>query len=132
MKLAKVISDYVQLKQGMGMRFKSDSVILKAFIKASGDLDIADIQKNTVALFLAGKGPLTSFWHRKFQALNGLYRFAIGREYVSSSPLPKITPKQPSSFTPYIYSSEELRRLLEATSILESSKGDVDTRAIAF
>ena len=54
------------------------------------------------------------------QALTGLYRFAVSRGYVDNSPLPTTLPKLPPQQTPYIYSTYELRRLLEATAILRT------------
>jgi integrase/recombinase XerD len=54
----------------------------------------------------------------KHSVLTGLYRFAVSRGYVDSSPLPTTAPKLPPQQTPYVYSSEELRRLLDATAIL--------------
>jgi site-specific recombinase XerD len=46
--------------------------------------------------------------------LLGFYRYAIARGYIESSPLPKSIPK-PLMFVPYIYSHEELQRLLDAS-----------------
>lgn len=66
-------------------------------------------------MFLAGNGPITAFWHRKLNALRGFYRFAIARGYTISSPLPLTVPKEPRTFVPYIYSREEMKRLLAAT-----------------
>ena len=50
--------------------------------------------------------------------LSGFYRFAITRGYVGSSPLPTSEPKLPPQQSPYIYSTDELRRLLDATTAL--------------
>jgi integrase/recombinase XerD len=73
-----------------------------------------------VYTYIAGTGPVTRFWHRKYEVLRGFYRFAIARGYVASSPLPKSIPKRPQ-FVPYIYSREELQRLLDSTASCESS-----------
>jgi site-specific recombinase XerD len=51
--------------------------------------------------------------------LVGFYRFALARGYCTISPLPTLVPKRPPAFVPYIYSHEELRHLLEATSLCE-------------
>ena len=64
--------------------------------------------------FLAGAGPVTRFWERKHSALSGLYRFAVARGYVDHSPLPRTVPKPQQAFVPYVYSHEELPRLLDA------------------
>jgi integrase/recombinase XerD len=119
MKLAQIIRDYVDLKQAMGSRFHSEAVILKAFSQGVGDLPITEVTAEHVNAYLAGHGPVTRFWHRKHSALQGLYRFAIGRGYVPRSPLPTTTPQLQVVFTPYIYSPEDLKQLLQAVNACE-------------
>lgn len=114
MKLVDLASQYVAYKQGMGMRFNTEARILKSFCRAMGDIGAADADADRVHTYIAGAGPVTRFWHRKYEVLRGFYRFAIARKYVASSPLPKSIPKRPQ-FVPYIYSHEELQRLLDAT-----------------
>lgn len=115
MNLTQVVHDYVALKQAMGSRFRTESTILKAFCKAVGDVAITDVEPQQVTRYLAGSGrPVTRHWHRKYEALTGFYRFALGRGYVALSPLPKTVPKRPEPFRPYIFPEEELRRLFKA------------------
>jgi len=115
MKLSQAVQQYVDLKQAMGSRFHAESVILKAFCNAMEDVPLAEVQAERVMAYIAGSGDVTRFWHRKHEALRGFYRFAMGRGYVSSSPLPEKLPRPSRIFTPYIYSPDELRRLLDAT-----------------
>lgn len=122
MKIIQLTTQYITLKQSMGMRFRAESVILKAFCRAMGDIDIAQITPNSAKDYLNGTGPITTFWHRKFEALCGFYRFAISRGYISSSPLPTIIPKRPGPFQPYIYTHDQFCRLIEMTDILGSSQ----------
>lgn len=122
MKLSRLITQYVDLKQSMGSRFHAESVILKAFLKAVGDIDVAQVEVEQVLNYISGTGPVTRFWHRKHEALRGFYRFAIGRGHVTQSPLPRTLPRPSRRFTPYIYSSEELRRLLKAAGQFGTSR----------
>jgi len=122
MKLVQAVYDYITLKQSMGSRFHTEATILKAFCKALGEVTIVDVDPHRVSDYLAGGGPVTLFWHRKYEALSGFYRFALGRGYVPHSPLPLTQPKRPQPFRPYIYSQEELRSLLEATSEYETPR----------
>jgi site-specific recombinase XerD len=122
MKLSQAVHDYVALKQSMGSRFRTEATILKAFCKALDDIAIADVEPNRVHAYISGTGPLTCYWHRKYEALTGFYRFAIGRGYVTDSPLPETVPKRPQPFRPYIFSHEELRRLLRATTSFEGPR----------
>lgn len=122
MKLCQAIAQYVELKQSMGARFHAEQVILNAFAKAMGDIACEEAQSDRVYAYLAGTGPVTRFFHRKHQALSGFYRFAVGRGYVQSSPLPKTLPKPSNPFTPYIYSQEQLQRLVDATAAQENPR----------
>lgn len=114
MKLLQAIERYIELKQAMGSRFHAEAVILNAFSKAAGDIALTDVKPTQVAAYLRGHGPVTRFWHRKYETLRGFYRFAIARGYITHSPLPTTVPKATVEFTPYIYSVAELQRLLDA------------------
>ena len=130
MKLAQVIQSYVALKQAMGSRFHSEAVILKAFSRAVGDLAIAEVTAEHVAAYLAGHGPITRFWHHKHSVLQGLSRFAIGRGSGLGLPLPATTPKLQVVFTPYIYSPEELQRLLKAAEAWEHPRSTLSAATV--
>jgi site-specific recombinase XerD len=125
MKLSEVADHYVAHKQSMGMRFCTEQRTLKSFCRTMGDIAIADAGPVPVLAFIAGTGPVTRFWHRKHDVLVGFYRFAIARGYCITSPLPTLVPKPPQPFVPYIYSREELLRLLEATSLCEHTRSKV-------
>jgi len=114
MKLHAAVTQYIAYKHSLGMKFVSDGRVLKSFARLHGNKDLKAIGTEPVMAFLDGKGPLTSFWHRKHCALSGFYRFAIARRYTGSVPLPRRLPKLPHHFVPHIYSHGELKRLMEA------------------
>ncbi|MGO9270983.1 MAG: tyrosine-type recombinase/integrase [Terriglobia bacterium] len=116
MNLQQLIEQYVAFRQALGERFKSNAAVLRAFGRTIGtDADVAEIRGEQVNAFLAGTGPITRTWRVKYDALSGFYRYAVSRGYATSCPLPTVIPKRPSSLVPYIYSHEELHRLLQAT-----------------
>jgi site-specific recombinase XerD len=120
MKLMKVITTYVVLKQSLGIKFESTGRVLRQFGRSMGDIAIDEVGPREVAAFLRGKGRLSATWTVKYRALFGLYRFAISRGHVDNSPLPASRPKLPPPLSPYVYSTDELRRLIEATATLYS------------
>jgi integrase/recombinase XerD len=122
MKISQVAQEYVGLKQAMGSRFHAESVILKAFSKAMEDAPLDEVTAERVMAFIAGTGCVTRFWHRKHEALRGFYRFAIARGYAQTCPLPEKLPRPSRVFMPYIYTAEELHRLLSATEQCVSSR----------
>lgn len=121
MKLAQVVEDYITLKRASGLRFQTAAATLKAFARAAGPIDVADVDQDMVETFLNASRPIRSSWHLKHYTLAGLFRFAMQRRLRSTSPLPSLVPKRPSYAKPYIYSVEELHRILEATAVLDVS-----------
>ena len=121
MMLSVLAAQYVAHKQSMGMRFHTEARTLQSFCRTMGDILVAEIAVDRVQAFIAGAGPVTRFWHRKHEVLRGFYRFAMARGYAASTPLPRIIPKPPQ-FVPYIFSQEEIQRLLDATACCENPR----------
>lgn len=120
MRLADVIDAYLTRQRSLGMRFDSAGQLLHRFGRAMGERPIQEVTAGAVLDFLNGNGALTATWTLKHRVLTGLYRFAVSRGYVDNSPLPTSLPRLPPQQTPYIYSTDELRRLLAATAILRT------------
>jgi site-specific recombinase XerD len=115
-KLQAAIELYVAFRKAQGADFGSSERLLETFRRAAGlEAEIADVGEKEIADFLQGNGTFTRYWHRKHSALLGFYRYALSRGYVSRLPVPTSVPKQPPAVVPYIYSQDELRRLLDAT-----------------
>jgi len=121
MKLAQVVEDYVAWKRSLGFRFRTAGNIVKAFSRDAGPIDVHDVSQQVVTGFLRGPRPaVRSSWHTKYYVLVGLCRFALQRGLLSTSPLPFFVPKRPEYAKPYIYSTDELRRVLKGSEILDA------------
>jgi len=120
MMLIDVVDAYLARQWSLGMRFESAGHMLHRFCRAMGSPEIDEVSPEAVAEFLLGRGALSATWMLRYKVLTGLYKFAVSRGYVGHSPLPTVLPKLPPQQTPYVYSTEELRRLLEATSVLRT------------
>jgi len=57
MTLSSVVESYIVHKRSLGMLFNSDAVLLRAYVKAIGDVDIRRIRPADVRRFLYGVGP---------------------------------------------------------------------------
>ncbi len=116
MKLKEAILQYISLKKAAGDQGNTLERILNAFCRAVGDeILIAHVSPQRVHDLIVDNGPLAKYWLHQHWRLRGFYGYAVSRGFVSSSPLPRLAPKAPTRFVPYIYSHEELRRLLAAT-----------------
>jgi len=114
MRLSSVVENYIAHKRSLGMLFNSDAVRLRAYVKAVGDVDIRRIRPAAVRQFLYGVGPVTAYWFSKYHSLNPFYRYAIAHHHVSRSPLPLTKPCEAARFEPYIYTNQDMQRLIDA------------------
>jgi site-specific recombinase XerD len=121
MKLAQVVEDYVAWKRSLGFRFRTAGNIVKAFAREAGPIEIRDVSQHMVAAFLKGlRPPIRSSWHTKHSALAGLVRFSLQRGLLFTSPLPVFVPKRPEYARPYIYSTDEIARILDGSKVLDA------------
>mgnify|MGYP000906923596 FL=1 len=127
MKIEQAVATYVGYKQSLGMRFATQARMLNSFSKSMGSIEVDRIGPESVRAFLDGNGPMTRNWHCKFGTLKGFYRFCLARGYISSVPLPTTEPRCPQTFTPYIYSEGEIKRLLQAAASRVSCRIDALT-----
>jgi integrase len=115
MNLHDLVASYVDFRRTLGEKCLTNQAVLQSFCRAVGlRTPITRIRVKHVKTFLAGTGPITNAWHVKYSALKGFFQFAVSRGYLNTVPLPKGLPRPLPTLVPYIYSREELRRLLEA------------------
>ena len=121
MSLAEAIDRYLSLKRSLGAVYSAEARILRSLCRTLGDIAIEEVDPDAVRTFIRGSGQPTRWQERKHQTLRGFFGHLVSRGRLSASPLPEPTPLAPRSFQPRIYSHEELRRLLDATEILDRS-----------
>jgi integrase/recombinase XerD len=112
MTLKEIVVQYVAFRKSMGDDFTSAESLLKTFCRRMGEnVKLADVTAEHVQAFIAGTGAVSGYWRRKYDVLRGLYRYAISRGFIDHAPLPR-TAVQAPRFKPYIYTEDELHRLL--------------------
>ncbi|SIT51369.1 Integrase/recombinase [Paraburkholderia piptadeniae] len=127
MKLSELVAQYVSHKRALGMRFNSEAATLASFChRVDGNINVESVTVEQVQDFLTGNRPLTNHWRKRRSVLDCLFRFALSRGYVKASPLPRYSPRLPPPLTPYIYSQQELKRLLDVASAACSPRGLLD------
>jgi integrase/recombinase XerD len=113
MKLKELIKQYTAFRKSMGEDFESAESLLNTFCRRIGmEIDVGEIRAEQVEAFLAGTTAVNRYWRRKYDTLRGFYRYATSRGFVDHEPLPATVPKMPERFVPYIYSADELQRLI--------------------
>lgn len=115
MTLQAAVEQYLAWRQARGTSLTSGASVLRLYARSMGaNVECDAVGADQANAFLAGTGPLTRTRAVKRSALNGFYRYALGRGLATHSPLPADEPPEPASAPPYIYSQDELRRLFAA------------------
>lgn len=122
MRLHDLVETYIAYKLSLGMRYRSQIAVLRAYCRVMGDVAVEEVRPESVLAFITGTGPVTARWMEYYRVLGGFYRYAICRGLVTMSPLPMNAPKLPPPFMPYIYTVDELKRLLAATDTLQTPR----------
>ena len=115
MRLDEAVDRYTNWRRAQGARFESQAYALRRFCRCVGEaVDCDEVPGDQVSAFLAGAAPASGNRAFLHGTLAGFYRYAITYGFATRSPLPAEAPKVLKSTPPYIYSREELRRLLDA------------------
>jgi integrase/recombinase XerD len=117
MRLSKAVETYIAHKRSLGLSaegIRGDHNWLLRFIKAVGDVEMSKISPARVCKYLNGTGPVTMNWFTRYYTLSPFYKYALARHYVDRWHLPLAKPKVPDKFPPYIYTNQEMRRLIDA------------------
>jgi len=113
MNLQRLIEQYISFRRSLGSPFRSTASTLRAFGRACGPrASVASIRVKHVDAFLGKSRPVTGHWFSKLSCLRGFFQYAVSRAHITTVLLPTTMPKRPPPFVPYIYTREELRRLL--------------------
>lgn len=122
MNLQAAIDSYLSLRRSLGAVFLAETRILQSFGRAIGDIPIDTIDISACRAFCRGTGPPTRWWERKHYTLRDFFASLVSRGDLAAVPLPETGPKLPRCFEPYVYSRDEIQRLLDATSLLEDER----------
>jgi integrase/recombinase XerD len=117
MKLSFAIKRYVEMKRLFGVSFKMGERVLQALSRRTGDVSVRSVKRWHVSAFLDRQTTSNVMWLMKYRMLKAFFDFWMARNEVSDLPLPRSRAASRRTFSPYIYSLPELRKLLRCTSL---------------
>lgn len=117
MKLPEAVETYVKYNQGLGYEYTSSTKVLRRFAKSVGNIEISELRGYHVSAFLRRARISNNTWR--------FYRSHVHRFVVYWSAHRKINrrldleqkPSELRTFSPYIYTRTEIRRLLATTAV---------------
>ena len=127
MSTTSTIADYIQHNRSLGKRFVAEKAILLAFSHSIGKLPLHGIRPTMITRFVNRDGTSVETIAKKRRVLAGFFRYAITRCRLKASPMPSFERKHgATSFTPYIFSDAELKRLLAAVPAASGPRSEID------
>ncbi len=117
MTLEEGIDLYVRWKQGTGMSFATGCKVYRSFLKTVGNLSLSQINVDHVSQFLNRHQTSARAFRRKHSLLRRFFDYWVAHREIAGLPMPANRPAQRTNFLPYIYTKEELRRLLRLAPI---------------
>jgi site-specific recombinase XerD len=131
MRVASTVTSYIAHNRGLGKRFRSEAFLLLAFARSVGDAPLHKIQPAMISRFVDGKGNRDITKRRKYRVLARFFRFMVARGQLKASPIPVMEWKRSTPpRTPYIYSEEELKRLLASVPDVTGGQSHIDAETL--
>ncbi|WP_263377556.1 tyrosine-type recombinase/integrase [Granulicella paludicola] len=115
MKLAESIAAYVLYKQSGGLRYNQAERHFWRFSKHVGDTTISEITTQQVASYLRDPVNNSANWHANYLRLQKFFFYWTCRGEMMSLLMPPRPKRSRLTYCPYIYSLNEIHRILEAT-----------------
>lgn len=116
------ISIFVEAKHSEGVYFDKEGARLTSFLKRTGNLPLSGISLDHVEAFLDGTSTSAGEWNAKRRILHNFFSYWTVRHEMRDLPMPGQKPREVQTFVPYIYTRDELRRLLQAVPVAQESK----------
>ena len=115
MTLREAIALYVSHKRASGVGFHKGESNFQGLYRRIGDWQLSEIRPQDVFRFLDGPNTSNVTFRAKHSLVRQFFEYMAAREFMPEFSMPPNRPLVRQTFTPYIYSREEVRRLLKAT-----------------
>lgn len=115
MKLSEGVRGYVSWKHANGYRFERGENTLLAFSRMLGEVRLSEVEAEHILTFLNRRSVSTITWRLRYWILYRFFEHWSNRGAMPSLTMPTPRPFVRQAFVPYIFTTAELRSLLEAT-----------------
>jgi site-specific recombinase XerD len=131
MSTAAIITSYIEHNRSLGKRFRYERCILLAFSRSIGDAPLHKIRPAMITRFIDRKGTRDITKRKKYRVLERFFRFSVARGRLRVSPVPITEWKRSTpTRTPYIYTEDELKRLLAAVPEATAAQSHIDAETL--
>jgi integrase/recombinase XerD len=115
MKLSLAIDRYLVWKRANGYKCWKVEGVLRQMVKHAGDLEVADMTGEQMLGCINRIPSANSTWVGKYWMMRRFFEHWLARGAISEFEMPPPRVNQRRTFVPHVFTSPELRSLLEAT-----------------
>ena len=112
MKVSIAVTKYVAWRRELGFRCTSDARFFSSFSFHFGERSVKDLRASQIAKFINSPKSSLSTRHTNHGRLTRFFQYLYRRGDLTSLPVPPKPPRYENTFVPYIYSRNEIRRLI--------------------
>jgi integrase/recombinase XerD len=122
--LQKHLEEYLSLRQALGYKLRPHRSSLRDFVDFATAKKATSISTQLALAWAMKPGSADpKWWASRLRMVHHFARFVRGRDHVSEVPPLKLLPYSHLRAKPYIYSEEEISRLIHAAQALPCKKG---------
>ena len=125
MTLEEAIHIYVRRKQASGLSFESALKKYKCFLRTVGNLPLREISAYHVLQFLNRRQGSASAFRAEHSVLRHFFDYWAARGAVAEFTMPINLPWKRSKFIPYIFTKEEIHKLLRLVPLSKTSRDKI-------
>jgi integrase/recombinase XerD len=129
--LHQAVDDYIELRRGLGFKLREYGVCLKEFVSFLEKKEASRVTVKLAVEFATQcqyQKPVT--WARQLGIVRGFALYLTGADPTTEVPPFGLLPFRPQRAQPYLYTEEEIRRLLQAAkNLVTAHKLQLDAEA---
>lgn len=119
--LAGAANDYVTVRRRMGFKFQEGGELVHDFVRHLDDQDFVRITTAAAVTWARSSGHRPSWWAKRLSVARGFANYMAGLEPGHEVPPPGLLPRESHRATPYLYSQEDVGRLMLAARSITNS-----------
>jgi integrase/recombinase XerD len=118
-KVAQCVELFIQKKREYGYKFTGNAKLLRRFARFTGNLNINSVTDDHLNVFLSRASISNNTQRRYIWHLRHLFLYWYGHRKLLKVPGASLKPATAKTFVPYIYTRNEIRRLLDGTELCQ-------------
>jgi integrase/recombinase XerD len=113
--VSQCVEVYIQKRRDCGYNYASIAKVLRRFARFVGKLDISKVTSTHVEEFLSNPAISNNTWRAYAWHLRNFFKHWHGHQQLEAVPQVSMKPAMAQTFVPYVYTRQDVRALLSAT-----------------